>query len=166
MSDNIRFAISVEPREELTGEETTITQEVLATEIGRTVGGSGSVDVTDYSLAAAVQGYKDRIPNYLEAPDDADTTDISSEATAKFVYIKNTGKAFSSATVLGAELDASLKIMSVTTLIAILAPGEAWFTKDANGGIACTGIHVRTVTNAGADDTDLGTLAVERLVCK
>jgi len=163
MSDVVRISLSVTPVEELADEQAG-THEVIAGEVGKSLGGSAEATVTDYSGAAAVQGYADATVNYLEAIDSADTTDVSSEATASFVFIKNTGYTYSAATTLGAALAKSLKIMSGTTLICLLDAGEAWYAKDDNAGIDCTGIHVRTVDTDGGDNASAGHLAAEVLV--
>lgn len=163
MSDQIRFSINVTPVETLTTENST-TEDVIASEVNKSLGGSGTAAVTDYSGDADVQGYKDAAVNYREAIDSADTTDISTEATASCVFIKNTGYTYSSATVLGAALDKAVKVMSGTTLLAVLDAGEAIVFKDDNAGIDCTGIHVRTVDLDGSNNTSAGHLAVEFLV--
>ena len=177
MADKVRYTMHVTPIEEVTkaitytGEEQTdvlvdssTTVEVIATEVNTTVGGSGEAVVADYAGSAADQGYKDKVVNYLSAIDSADTTDISSEATATFVFIKNTGYTFESATVLGPALSKALKVMVGTTVISVLDPGECIVLKDDNAGIVCTGIHVRTVDLDGGDNGSAGHLAVEYLV--
>ena len=163
MSDTIRYAISVEPREELTDENGN-TKTVISGEVYKSLGGSGVAAMTAYNGSAADQGYLNATVNYLEAIDSDDTTDISAEATASFVFIKNTGFTFSSATALGDALTKSLKVMSGTTLLAVLDAGEPFIMKDDNAGIVCTGIHVRTVDTDGGDNASAGHLAVEYLV--
>lgn len=163
MGDSVRYGVSVNPLEEITDEQSN-PYTVISGEVGRNLGGSGVAAVTDYSAAANIQGYKDNAVNYREAIDSTDATDISSESSATFVFIKNTGFLYSSATVLGAALTASVKVMSGTTLLTLLDAGEVYVAKDDNAGIDCTGIHVRAVTTAGANDTGLGHLAVEFLV--
>ena len=164
MANRILYSISVTPIETIASEETTITNDIIAGEIGRSFSGNGTSSVTNYLGNHLYQGYASRVQYYLEAIDSADTTDISSEATASFVYIKNTGYEFSTTTALGNALDKSLKIMSGTTLLSVLAAGEAIVFKDNNLGINCTGIHVRTVDNDGGDNGSAGHLAVEYLV--
>jgi len=163
MSDSIKYDISVEPREELTDENGN-TKTVISGEVYKTLGGSGVAVVTDYSGTAAAQGYLNATVNYLECIDSDDTTDISSEATASFVYIKNTGYTFSSATVLGDALAKSVKVMFGTTMVSILDAGECIALKDDNAGLVCTNIHVRTVDTDGSENASAGHLAVERLV--
>ena len=163
MSDKVRYAVSVNPLEEITDEQGN-TYTVISGEVGRNLGGSGEAVVTDYSGTAAAQGYKDATVNYLECIDSDDTTDISSETTASFVFIKNTGFTFSSATVLGVALAKSVKVMSGTTLLTLLDAGEVYVAKDDNAAINCTAIHVRTVDVDGSTNAAAGHLAVERLV--
>jgi hypothetical protein len=163
MADSMQFAVSCTPVEELATENSG-TSNILASEINTSLGGSGTAVVASYDGTAANQGYLNATVNYLEAVDSADTTDISAEGTASFVFIKNTGFTFSSATELGDALDKSLKVMVGTTLISVLDAGEAIVLKDDNAGIACTGIHVRTVDTDGSNNTSAGHLAVEYLV--
>ncbi len=163
MADSVRYAISVTPVEELT-DENSGTHNVISGEVNKALGGSGVAAVTDYSGTAAVQGYKDATVNYVEAIDSTDLTTVTTEATATFVFIKNTGYTFSSATALGAALTASLKVICGTFVVAILDAGECIVLKDDNAGIVASTIYVRTVTTAGANDTGLGHLAVEYLV--
>jgi|2_EtaG_2_1085320.scaffolds.fasta_scaffold134299_1 hypothetical protein len=166
MADRISYSVSVTPIETIAGEETSITNDIIASEIGKSFSGNGTAAVTNYSGTAANQGYKDRTVNYKEAEDDSDAIDlVDGESTATFIYIKNTGYAFNSATVLGAALNKSLKIMAPggTTLISILDPGEAIVLKDDNAGLDGK-FHVRTVDLDGSNNTDAGHLAVEYLV--
>ena len=163
MADKVTFAVSCTPQEELTNENSGTTY-VIASEVNKSLGGSGTATCASYAGTAADQGYLNATVNYMEAIDSADTTDISSEGTATFVFIKNTGYTFSSATALGDALAKSLKVMSGSTLISVLDAGEAIVLKDDNAGIACTGIHVRTVDTDGSNNTSAGHLAVEYLV--
>ena len=180
MADRIIYSVSATPIETVTqavtysniedtsnhANSTNNSHDVLATEVGKTLGGSGESVCNGYAATAAYQGYLNQTPNYRLTPDDGDTTDISAEASASFVYIKNTGKALATdnTAVLGDTLDKALKIMVGTTLISVLDPGEAIVLKDDNLGIACTGIHVRTVDLDGGDNSSAGHLAVEYLV--
>ena len=164
MSDAIRYAISVEPREELDTENGG-TETVIASEVSKVLGGSGSAAVTDYSGTAVMQGYKDGAVHYLECTDDAGKQ-LTTEATASFVLIKNTGYTYSSATELGSSSSNSVKVTVVnndTTLIGILDAGECLVLKDDNAGIDASEIYVQTVTSSGGAVTD-DHLAVEYLV--
>jgi hypothetical protein len=159
MANRIKYAVSMTPIETLTDAQS-ITHDVIAGEVGKSLGGDGTALVTDFAGSAAANGYLNQTVNYISAVDDADTMDISSEAGASLVFIKNTGCLFSSATVLGAASALSLKVMYLTNTIAILDAGEAIILKDDNSGIVCTNIHIRTVTAAGANQTP-DELAVE-----
>ena len=169
MAGTITFAVSCTPSEVVQSEDGVTNIDIISGEVASSLGGSGSAVVTSYLGSNAYQGIggSDAAPGvrlYREADDNNNTTDISAEATASFVFIKNTGKLYSTPSVLGAALTASVKVMIGTTMISVLDAGEAIVLKDDNLGIACTGIHVRTVTTAGADDNTLGHLAVEFLV--
>ena len=164
MADKVTFAVSCTPQEELSTENSTTTY-VIASEVNQSLGGSGTATCASYDGTAANQGYLNATVNYFEALDSADNTELSSEATATFIFIKNTGHAFSNATTLGAELSKALKIMAPggTTLISVLDPGEAIVLKDDNAGLDGR-FHVRTVDLDGSDNTSAGHLAVEYLV--
>lgn len=163
MADRVKITVYVQPIEELTDENAGTTL-VVASEVARNLGGSASINITDYSGTAAAQGYKDAAVNYLECIDSDDTTDISSETTASVVYIENTGYTYSSATTLGAALDKSVKVMIGTTMISIIPSGGAICLMDVNAGLDCTNIHVRTVDDDGGDNASAGHLAVRYLV--
>jgi hypothetical protein len=162
IQDTVRYAISVTPVEQVADVDGN-NHDIIASEVGRSLGGSGTALVADFSATAAAQGYKDHTVNYLEALDSA-TTAISTEATATFVYIKNTGYTFSSATALGAALTASIQVMSGAVLLAVLDAGECFIMKDDNAGIVASSVTVKTVTTANGADAALGHLAVEYLV--
>lgn len=170
MADLVQFAVSCTPTETPTVDHGTGAN-IMATEVGQSLGGSGSAAVASYAPGqgsdaadGAYQGFMSGTQYYREAIDSTDTTDISAESSASFVFIGNTGYTYSTATALGDALTASVKVMVGTTLIAVLDAGEAIILKDDNAGIDCSGIHVRTVTTAGANDTEIGHLAVAFLV--
>jgi hypothetical protein len=166
MADSVRYSVSCTPIEVLT-DENSGSHNVISGEVKKSLGGSGVATCADFSGdgTAAKQGYLNGDASYFEANDSADTNDLSSEATATFIFIKNTGKTFSSTTVLGVALDKALKIMAPggTTLISILDPGEAIVLKDDNAGLDGR-FHVRTVDLDGSNNTGAGHLAVEYLV--
>jgi hypothetical protein len=164
MADKVTFAVSCTPQEELT-DENSGTRYVLSSEVATSLGGSGSATCASYAGTAANQGYLNATVNYFEALDSADDTDLSSETSATFIFIKNTGFTFSSATALGSSLSKALKIMAPggTTIISVLDPGEAIVLKDDNAGLDGR-FHVRTVDLDGSDNTSAGHLAVEYLV--
>ena len=164
MADSVQFSVSCTPVEELATENSG-TSNILASEVNTSLGGSGSATVASYAGTAANQGYLNATVNYFEGLDSSDSTDLSSETSATFIFIKNTGFTFSSATVLGASLSKALKIMAPggTTIISVLDPGEAIVLKDDNAGLDGR-FHVRTVDLDGSDNTSAGHLAIEYLV--
>ena len=106
MADKITYSLSVTPIETVTQAVTysniedaanhaTVTNnshDVLATEVGTSLGGTGQAVCNGYAATAAYQGYFNQTVNYRLADDANDSTDISAEASASFVFIKNTGK--------------------------------------------------------------------------
>lgn len=166
MADKIDISVIITPKEELVAEYTNSNIFINASEVGVVFRDTISVVVSDYTGSAAAQGYQDQTVNYLEAVDDADTTAISTEATATFVYIQNTGYYFSSITALGSALSKAIKVMTgaAKDIIQVLDPGESCYFKDDNAGIISTAIFVRTVDLDGSNNVSAGNLAVKYLV--
>lgn len=101
MADRIRFGVNLTPIETLT-DENGGTRDIVASEVGRSLSGSGeSITISDYSAVADVQGYKDAAVNYRSASHASGGTALST-LEGDFFYIKNTGYKYSSATTLGA----------------------------------------------------------------
>jgi len=163
MADRITGTLTIKPKETLT-DANAGEWDVTAGEVGVEFKNTFSFAVTDFGGTDSIQGYLNAAAFYREAIDSADTTDISSEIAAKFVLIINTGFTYSSSTVLGIALDKSIKVMSGTTSLGVYKKGEPFYLGDDNGGIDCTGLHVRTVDNNGSDNASAGHLAVEFLV--
>ncbi len=169
MADKVRYAVSVTPLEDITDEQSN-TYTVISGEVGQSLGGSGEAPVVDYSASAANQGYKDGAVNYLEAPDGAGgEVAISSESSASFVFIKNTGFVFSSATVLGAANTTrrvKVTVNSGAIILAILGAGECFImpVPDITTPIVASGVKVETVDSDGSEAAGGIHLAVEYLV--
>ena len=186
MPDKIKYSIIVTPIENITrtityssDEETSVhpdvteSYDVLATEIGTTLGCTGEAAVNDYVGYDFGNGYLNRTPYYFEADDDTDisqnpsSSGISTHTSATFIWIKNTGNAFVDGdhNTLGEPLpDTTLKVMLGTVMISILNAGEAVVFKDDNIGLNAQYFNVRTVDSTGDNDNTLGHLAVEFLV--
>ncbi len=166
----LNFAVSCTPIE-IPAVEYGTGQDQISSEVGKSLGGSGSLAMTDFAGGAAAQGYNDQTVNYLNCVDDA-ATQISSETTAKFVFIKNTGHLYSSATALGVALaDHLVKVESVggsdTIVLGSLNAGEAMIFKTEEAStnpINCTKIKVTTVAIGGGAADAADHLAVEYLV--
>jgi len=164
MADKVTYSISCTPQEEL-GDENSGSHYIIASEVGKTLGGSGTATVADFGDTAGKQGYLNTTVNYHQCSDSSNSSDLSTETSATFIFIKNTGYTFSSVTALGVKLDKAVKVMvpGGTTLISVLDPGEAIVLKDDNAGLDGR-FHVRTVDLDGSDNTSAGHLAVEYLV--
>ena len=84
MADKVTYSVSCTPQEELTNENSG-TIYVIASEVNKSLGGSGTATCASYAGTADNQGYLNATVNYREAIDSADTTDISSESSAKSI---------------------------------------------------------------------------------
>ena len=123
MSDRIQFAVSITPIETLTTENST-DQDIIASEVGKSLGGGGdSVSLDGYEDVVATQGYADGAVGYLSVTHSAGGTQVRSGAT-DFIFIKNTGFKYSSASVLGA----------VTTDCILIVIKEVAYSAAVDGG--------------------------------
>ena len=173
MADSVKFGVTCTPVEEIGTEETlSPVPTIIASEVGKSLSGNGEATLVNFNATAANQGYTGGVVNYKEAPDGASNeVAISGEATASFVFIKNTGYVFSSATVLG---DAnSTRLVKVTTnsgaiTISVLDAGEAIILKGLQSGSGATlvasDILIETVDSDGSEAAGGDHLAVEYLV--
>ena len=100
MADRIKFAVSAIPLETLTSENNT-SHDILASEVGRSLSGSGdSIDLDGFEDAASTQGYLNAAPYYIDAVHTAGGT-VCISGLKDFVFIKNTGRFFSTTSSLG-----------------------------------------------------------------
>jgi len=179
MADNIQFACSATPVETLTsGGDGAATSDIIAGEVGKSIGGSGTAVVSDYQNSNATQGWGGSdatggVSYYVNCVDDSATV-ISAESSASFIIIKNTGKVYSSATALGATCETTgdhvlvTLVNTTTNKLAFLAPGEAFMmsiggTGMTNHVIDCSKIKVQSYTSAGAAAGAADHIAVEFL---
>lgn len=119
MASRVEFAISATPiYSHAAGEG--LASDVMATDVGHTVGGNGSVTVT----WGSTWGYAAGVPSY-ESSGGYITT-----ASSKFVFIKHTGYTYVSSAALGVVTAATLTLTIGDTsldesVLAVLSPGEA-----------------------------------------
>ena len=171
MANRVEFSISATPVETLTSGDGAATSDIIAGEIGKSLGGSGSAVVTDYQNTNTTQGIggdsgTSGTHTYINAQDNS-ATQVTSETTASFIIIKNTGKVFSSATALGATAATTgdhvlvTLVNTTTNNLAFLAPGEAFMMSIGGTGMTthvldCSKIKVQSYegdgTAAGTDD--------------
>ena len=169
MADSVKFSVTCTPIEEIGTEETlSPVPEIISSEVGKSLSGNGSAPVVDYSGAAAVQGYTGGVVNYVNCVDDSATA-ISTEATASFVFIKNTGFLFDTVTTLGVAMTEHVVVTTDNTgvtVISSLGPGEAIVLKAlaATKTLDCTKIKVQTFEANGSAAAGTDHLAVEILV--
>ena len=146
MASRVEYAVSITPIRTIDGSSSDYDDhDVIATDIGKSLGGSASVTIGNYSDHTTV-GYASKTVAYKEALDDAYNV-LGADATAyKTIFIKHTGKAYGvSATTLGADTLINLDVFIKTTAvpaymkIASLEPGGAMvipnFSSETNKGI-------------------------------
>ena len=147
-TDRVKFSVTCTPIEQISTEEAlSPIPEIIASEVGKSLSGNGEAPVTAYNAAAAVQGYTGGVVNYMNCVDNSATA-ISTETTASFVFIKNTGFLFDTVTTLGVAMTEHVVVTTVntgTTVISSLAPGEAIVLKalQATKSLDCTKIQVQ-----------------------
>ena len=163
MADKITYSINCTPIEELTTENNTKVT-TIASEIGKSLGCSGQVVVTNYGDSASAQGYANKEVNYFSVPTGSESNDLSDQSDVKFVFIKNTGHKFESTNRLGVPLSRALKVSMSNAILSYLNEGEAIVFKSDLGNIDASNIHLRTVNTDGSADTASQALAVEYLV--
>ena len=178
MADNIRFSNSVIPVETLTSGDGVTTNDIIAGEVGTSLGGSGTAVVTDYQNSSATQGIggSDAAPGvryYVNCVDNS-STQISTEATASFIMIKNTGQLYSSSSALGVTAPVTgdhvlvTLVNTTTNNLAFLAPGECFMmhiggTGMANHVVDCSKIKVQSFEGDGTAAAAADHIAVEFL---
>jgi len=168
MGHRIKVKVRVRPLEELLDSEVNPRYRV-ASEVERILGCFLDIaNETNFQADPSVQGWQDGQAYYREAIDSDDTTVISTETSASLIYIKNTGKTYSSSSELGDDLNAHLKIMAGSTdkePISYLEPGEGAIIALSNeADIDASKFFVRTVGTDGGNDDTIGHLAVEFLI--
>jgi len=147
------------------------TYDVIATEVGASIGGSGTAVVTNYQNDNNNQGIggQDAGPGvryYTNCVDDSATAFIGGH-TLTFFIIRNTGRLYSSRTELGGIVPATgdhvlvTLVNTTTNVLSFLAPGEVFMmsiggTALSNHPLDVTKIKVQSFqsdgTAAGSDD--------------
>ena len=178
MADRIEFASSATPIETLASGDGATTSDIMAGEVATSLGGSGSAVVTDYQNSNASQGIggsdaASGVKYYVNCVDNSSTA-VSSESTASFIMIKNTGKLFSSSSALGETTPITgdhvlvTCVNTTTNVLAFLAPGESFMmhiggTALANHPIDCSKIKVQSYEGDGTAAAVTDHIAVEFL---
>ena len=178
MADNIQFGVSCTPVETVTSGDGVTTTNIMAGEVASSLGGSGTAAVTNYQNSSATQGVggSDAAPGvryYVNCVDNAATV-VSSESTASFLMIKNTGKLYSTSSALGDTAPTTgdhvlvTLVNTTTNVLAFLAPGEAFMmsiggTALSNHPIDCSKIKVQSYEGDGTAAGTSDHIAVEFL---
>ena len=149
MASRVEYSVSMTPVRTIAASGDYDAQDVIANDIGKSLGGSGEVATAaaDHTTVGYGTATKEVVV-YKEAVDDAYTVLGADNTAYNMIFIKNTGKLYGAdATTLGATPDTPvdvniwLKVASAPTYkqIAALSAGEAivlpGFTQKADCGI-------------------------------
>ena len=171
MADRINYSVSATPIETLTGENS-VDVDVLAQEVNTTLSAGGdSVSLADYSGAVGSQGYANGAVGYLSITHSAGGTQVRSGAT-DFIFIKNTGFKYSSATVLGVVTTDCIQVVIKEVAYSNLVDGGyqtsagvaedhfyevAWLKPGQGIVLPCAASNL-SITSFGSNANDLSSL--------
>lgn len=144
MADRVRFVISIVPIETLTADESTSNKDILASEVGKILGGTGEITVTDYHGTGTNQGYKDGAAFYREASYAAGGTKLTGGNLGDFFFIKNTGYRYSSSSALGIASTDCVVIAAKMPAYTAAGSGTGGFM-DMNGSARIHYIEIATL---------------------
>jgi hypothetical protein len=113
MASRVDYAVSATPIYSYTPAGEGAAVDVIATDVGKSIGGSGNSTVTWGSTG----GFTGGSPAY------ASTADTITCTSAKFIYLKHTGYVYSSPSALGAVTTANLTVKAGGVTIAVLEAG-------------------------------------------
>lgn len=130
MASRVEYAVSCTPIVTVAAGGEYPTTDLLASDVAKQLGGSGSVTVTwgtTVGYAAGAAAYVTTGTNYAAGQT---ALTLGTFTSTKFVFIKHTGYLYSSPSALGAATTAKLKITMAATIadattVAILNAGEA-----------------------------------------
>ena len=161
MASRVEYSISMTPIRTIAASGDYDAQDVIANDIGKSLGGSASVntaaaDHTTIGYGTAVKGQ----PVYANAPASGGTKLQlgSDDVDYKMVFIKNTGKKYSSGTALGDANGQGLEVYIETT--ADMAT-SAKFTIPSEGAVCLPNITLGTAMGIWVISAGNASIAVE-----
>ena len=121
MASRVEFGVSATQIASVAAGENTAVDTISA-DVGKTLGGSASV-----ATSLTSTGFTSGVAQYLSAPDTTagGTVNVGASAAFDFVFIKNTGYKYDTATTLGASTSATLKITLGSQEICTIPAGGA-----------------------------------------
>lgn len=160
--DKVRIQLGVTPYEEVTDHGSN-THKVLAGEVNKFFTHDFYATDVNLVLDGEYNGYEAKAPYFIEAVVNGGGA-LSSLTEAKLVLLINTGRTYSTSSVLGDKADYSLKVMSGSDLLAVLKEREPFYLKDNNAGIDPSGINIETVEHDGSNIASGTGLGVKQLI--
>ena len=161
MASRVEYAVSMTPVRTIAASGDYDAQDVIATDIGKSLGGSGSVATT--SADHGTTGYASKTVAYGNCPVNSGTPANylklgADAADYNMVFIKHTGKEYSTATTLGVDNDQGLIVYIETT--AEMAT-SAKFTIPSKGAVCIPSIDLGTAMSLWCESAGANTIAVE-----
>jgi hypothetical protein len=130
MASRIKYACSATPIYTLSNAEAASDVDVIAADVGKTLGGSGEISCgfgNTLGYASGAPAYTTTATNWAVGQSG---TSLGTMTDSRFIYIKHTGYLYSSSSALGNASALQVKIHMVQTIanattLAILGPGDA-----------------------------------------
>ena len=157
----VEYAVSMTPIRTIGASGDYDAHDVIATDIGKSLGGSASVATT--SADHGTTGYTSKTVEYGNCPVNSGVVGNylklgADAADYKMVFIKHTGKEFGTATTLGVDNDQGLIVYIETT--AAMAT-FAKFTIPSKGAVCIPSIDLGTDMSLWCESAGANTIAVE-----
>ena len=161
MASRVEYAVSMTPIRTISGSGADYDDhDAIATDIGKSLGGSGEVATT--SADHTTVGYASKTVAYANAAVSGGAAlQLGADAADyKMVFIKNTGKKYSSPTALGADTTSTTGL--VVTIEAVAAGATTKFTIPKGGAVCLPQVDLGTAMGIFVQsDSATETIAVE-----
>ena len=160
MASRVEYSVSMTPVRTVSGSGADYDDhDVIATDIGKSLGGAGSITIGNYSDHTTV-GYANKTVAYANAPATGGSKlQLGADATDyKMVFIKHTGKKYSTPTALGEDTAQELVVYIETT--ADMAT-SAKFTIPVDGAVCLPQIDLGTDMGIWVESSGNASVAVE-----
>ena len=164
MAGRVEFSASMTPIVTIAAvTDASAAHDVMEVDIGKSIGGSGSVSTTS-STAHTTVGYSGGNPTYGNCPVNSGTASnflqLGGDAVDyKMVFIKHTGFQYSSGSVLSSTANTQGLIVYIETTADMAT--SAKFTIPAGGAVCIPSIDLGTAMSLWAESSGNATIAVE-----
>jgi len=161
MAGRVEFATSITPIVTIAAVSgASSAHDVIETDIGKSIGGSGSVASTS-STAHTTVGYSSGSPAYGQAVVNGGTkVQLGADATDyKMVFIKHTGFEYSTSSALSSTANTQSLIVYIETTADMVT--SASFTIPSGGAVCIPSINLGTAMGLWTESSGANTIAIE-----